>query len=136
MWIAKQSKRATGRGRHAQMGVVTAQGEQVGVYADGYQQLLPVAAPGGYRWRPKNGQRVLVMKSGADGEAACILAQQEETDAQLRPGEAELYADGCSVKLKADGKLELNGTVLVNGVSVEALIETAVQQALARQEGT
>ncbi|MBE6957048.1 MAG: hypothetical protein E7450_06310 [Ruminococcaceae bacterium] len=118
------------------MGVVTAQGERTGVYAEGCQRLLPVAAPGGYRWKPKNGQQVLVMKSGVDGEAACIVAQRESADNDLNPGELELFADGCSIRLSGDGQVRLKGEVLVNGVSLEAVIEAAVLQALAGQEGT
>lgn len=136
MWISQQSKRPEGAERNARMGVVTAQGEQTGVYTDGHQRLLPVAAPGGYRWKPKNGQQVLVVKSGADGEAACIVAQRESGSNDLTPGEVELYGDGCSVRLDGNGQVRLTGAVLVNGVALEAMIEAAVQRALAEQEGT
>lgn len=135
MWISQQG-RGAGRQEHdARVGVVTVQGEQTGVYADGHQRLLPVAAPGGYRWKPKNGQQVLVIKTGADAEAACIVAQQEAEDHDLSPGEVELYGQGCSIKLDEDGKLWLNGTVMVNGISLETIIKSAVQ-ALIQQEAT
>ena len=136
MWISQQSKLGNRQQRHAQVGVVTAQGESVGVYTDGCQCLLPVVAPGGYRWKPKNGQQVLVMKSGADGEAACVVARHDQTDHALNPGEVELYANGCSVKLDETGTVRLNGAVLVNDVPLEALIEAVVQRTLAGQEGT
>lgn len=134
MWISQQS-RCMGRQEHdARMGVVTAQGEQIGVYADGHQRLLPVAAPGGYRWNPENGQQVLVIKTGADAEAACIVAGMDTATNDLNPGEVELYGRGCSVRLDTEGRVQLQGAVLVNGVELESLIELAVERALARQE--
>ena len=136
MWMAQQG-RAAGRQEHdARVGVVTAQGEQVGVYADGYQQSLPVAAPGGYRWKPQTGQQVLVLKTGASGEAACIVAQRERVGNDLKPGEVELFGPGCRVKLAENGQVRLEGAVQVNGVPLEAVIEAAVLRALAEQEGT
>lgn len=136
MWISQRG-RVIGRQEHdARVGVVTAQGELAGVYTDGHQRQLPVAAPGGYRWKPQNGQQVLVIKTGADAESACIAAQQETASNDLKPGEVELYGQGCSVKLDADGRIHIQGTVLVNGVALEAMIEAAVEQALARREGT
>ena len=136
MWISQQG-RSAGRQEHdARMGVVTAQGERVGVYADGCQQQLPVAAPGGYRWKPKNGQQVLVLKTGANAEAACIVAGQDVGENGLKPGEVEVFGPGCCVKLDEYGQVQLNGAVLVNGVSLEAVIEAAVQRVLAEQEGT
>ena len=131
MWISQQGRHAGRQEHDARVGVVTAQGERVGVYADGYQQALPVVAPGGYRWRPQNGQQVLVIKTGADAESACIVAQQEESTNELNPGEVEVYGPKCSIKLGTDGRVRLNGTVLINGVSLESMIEAAVQRMLA-----
>ena len=136
MWISQQGRYAGRQEHDARVGVVTAQGEQVGVYADGFQRQLPVAAPGGYRWKPQNGQQVLVIKTGAEAEAACILAQQEAEANGLNPGEVELFGPGCSVKLDEKGKVWLNGSVLINAVPLEAVIKAAVQRVLAEQEGT
>lgn len=136
MWISQQGRYAGRQEHDARVGVVTAQGERAGVYADGYQRQLPVAAPGGYRWKPQNGQQVLVIKTGANAEAACIVAQQETEENGLKPGEVELFGPGCSVKLDERGRVRLDGAVLVNGIPLETVIETAVRQALARQEGT
>ena len=136
MWISQQGRHAGRQEHDARVGVVTAQGEQVGVYADGHQRVLPVAAPGGYRWKPQTGQQVLVIKTGADAEAACIVAQQEENTHELKPGEVEVFGPECSIKLDADGRVRLNGAILVNGVPLENVIEAAVLRALAEQEGT
>ncbi|MBQ3134764.1 MAG: hypothetical protein IJB75_03000 [Oscillospiraceae bacterium] len=135
MWISQQGRCAGKQGHDARTAVVTAQGEQAGVYMDGHQRWLPVAAPGGYRWKPRTGQQVIVIKSGADAEATYILAQKEAGDCDLKPGEVELYGNGCSVKLDAEGRVHLQGTLVVNGTALESLIDTAVSRALNQREG-
>ena len=134
MWVSKQTKkRETGNGM-AQVGLVTAGGQECGVYLGTQRCRLPVLAPGGYRWRPKVGEQVLVLKTGAEGETPCVLARQEEPDADLRPGEVELYAPGCGLKLTEAGGIELHGSVSVNGTALDELIARAVAAALARRE--
>lgn len=135
MWISNQSKKAGAAGHNARMGVVTAGGEQAGVYVDAERRWLPVLAPGGYRWRPKAGEQVLVLKTGADGESACILARQEDETADLQPGEVELTGPGCAVRLGGAGQVALTGTVTVNGTALEVMIQNAVAQAMAALAG-
>lgn len=135
MWISQQGRCAGTREHDTHMAVVTAQGERTGVYMDGHQRWLPVAAPGGYRWKPQNGQQVIVIKSGADGEAAHVLARPDVECDELKPGEVELYGPGSSVKLDREGRVRLQGTVTVNGAELEELVEAAVLRVLARQEG-
>lgn len=126
MWTSKQSKQTAERPESsADMGVVTSGGELCGVYMGTERRWLPVLGPGGCRWRPRVGQQVLVLKTGRQEEEACILAAQQE-DNDLQPGEVELYAPGCGVKLTRAGAVELTGRVMVNGISLQALIEQAV----------
>ena len=135
MWVSKQTrKRESGSGT-AQVGLVTAAGQESGVYLGTQRCWLPVLAPGGYRWRPKTGEQVLVLKTGAEGESTCVLARQEEPDPDLRPGEVELYAAGCGLKLTEAGGIELSGNISVNGTALEDLIDRAVAAALAAREG-
>lgn len=133
MWISGQCKKEQGMRHNARVGVVTAQGERIGVYTDGQMRLLPVAAPGGYRWRPANGQQVLVLKTGADAESACVLAEQSEPVEDLLPGEVELRGPDCGLRLNREGQVALRGTVLLNGVPLETVIQEAVYRALATQ---
>ena len=135
MWISSQTK-ATGTKTQnsAALGVVTAGGEENSVYLGSERRGLPVAAPGGYRWRPKVGEQVLVLKAGTDGESAWILAQQAHQD-DLLPGEVELAGPGCALKLTGSGCIELQGCVNINGTALEALVRSAVAEALAQQEG-
>lgn len=135
MWTAKQTKTAEKSPAAAHMGVVTAGGARSDVYLGSQRCWLPVLAPGGYRWRPGAGEQVLVLKTGAQGESACVLARQEEPGAELQPGEVELYAPGCTLKLTRDGRVDVRGRVYVNGTALEELIGKAVAAALAGQEG-
>lgn len=135
MWVSKQTKKRGSGSGTAQVGLVTAAGQESGVYLGTQRCWLPVLAPGGYRWRPKTGEQVLVLKTGAEGESACVLARQEEPDTDLRPGEVELYAPKCGLKLNEAGGIELHGKVWVNGTALEDLIGRAVAAALALQEG-
>lgn len=135
MWTSRQTKTGkTARGG-ARVGVVTAGGQESGVYLGTQRCWLPVMAPGGYRWRPKTGEQVLVLKTGEQGESACVLARQEEPGEELLPGEVELYAPDCGLKLTQTGCVELRGSVYVNGRLLEDLIYGAVAAALAGQEG-
>ena len=134
MWTSKQSKQTVDAlPSSADMGVVTSGGALCGVYMGTERRWLGVLGPGGCRWRPKVGQQVLVLKTGQQEEDACVLAAQQE-ESSLQPGEVELYADGCGVKLTRTGAVELTGQVLVNGISLEHMIRTALAE-LSAQEG-
>lgn len=134
MWTSKQSKQsADALPAAADMGVVTSGGALCGVYMGTERRWLGVLGPGGCRWRPKVGQQVLVLKTGQQEEDACILAAQQEENV-LQPGEVELYADGCGIKLTRTGTVELTGQVLVNGIPLQTMIRQALAE-LAAQEG-
>lgn len=134
MWVSKQSKKR-GSEAAAQVGLVTAGGQENGIYLGTQRCGLPVLAPGGYRWRPKTGEQVLVLKTGAAGEKPCVLACREEVAAPLQPGEVELYAPNCGLKLTESGGVEVRGNVSVNGTALEDMIRQAVAAALGGQEG-
>lgn len=135
MWISSQTKRAGSlAGSSAALGVVTAGGKESSVYLGSQRRGLPVAAPGGYRWRPEAGEQVLVLKAGMDGESAWILAQPEQQGDELLPGEVELTGPNCALKLTRTGTVELRGSVSINGTALEELVRSMVAQVLA-QEG-
>lgn len=135
MWTSSQTKRA-GEKTHSNgmLGIVTAGGNENSVLLETQRRGVPVASPGGYRWRPEAGEQVLVLKAGVDGESAWILGQRQERSEELLPGEVELVGHNCAVKLTCDGGLELRGAVSINGTTLENMIRSAVAQALA-QEG-
>lgn len=135
MWISSQAKR-TGTKTYggAAVGVVTAGGTENNVYLGTERRGLPVAVPGGYRWRPGVGQQVLVLKTGVDGESAWVLAQPEPQGDELLPGEVELTGPDCGLKLTGTGDVELRGRVCVNGTALEDLVRDLVAQTLAQEE--
>ena len=135
MWTSSQTKKAGEKIRsYGALGIVTAGGNENSVLLETQRRGVPVAAPGGYRWRPEAGEQVLVLKTGADGESAWILGRTREQGEELRPGEVELTGRNCGVKLTCNGALELRGAVRINGTELEDLIRSVVAQAVA-QEG-
>ena len=98
----------------AALGQVTLGGDPAGVFLGGERRWLPVYSPGGYCWRPALGAEVLVLKTGAQGEGACVAGTR--TQADVKPGEVRIQAEGgASITLGRDGTIRLEGTVLVNG---------------------
>ena len=118
MWISGRVGRAAQREAQAALGTVTLEKEPVGVYSDGERRELPVFGPGGYRWRPRTGEQVLVLKTGAEGELPCIAGVRSERG-DLRAGEIELAAGAASIRLSPDGTVTLKGKVKVNDMTLE-----------------
>ncbi|NCB62936.1 MAG: hypothetical protein EOM52_04870 [Clostridia bacterium] len=120
MWISGRARRAAAeRDRSAALGTVTLEQEPVGVYADGERRELPVFGPGGYRWSPRMGEQVLVLKTGDEGELPCVAGVRSE-HGSLGPGEVEVSAGAASVRLSPDGTVTLKGKVKVNDMTLEA----------------
>ncbi len=113
MWLSKQAA-ARARDRHvADVGVVSIGTSAPAVVTDGETRNLAVFAPGGYAWRPAAGEQVLVLKAGAAG----AVAGARTRDAGLSAGEVLIFSSGgASIRLGADGSLELVGNVKINGV--------------------
>lgn len=106
----------------AQVGRVTLAGMPAGVELAGERRKVSVCAPGGYHWRPELGERVLVVKSGAQG-SPCLAGVVEGED--LPPGQVWIsVCPGVGVRLTRDGGIvlegdvEISGTLFVNGQEV------------------
>ena len=94
-----------------------------GAVADQEYRHRPVVSPGGYRWCPREGQGVLLLRTGDGDLCAGVPAESRG----LAPGEVELSAGGGTIRLGADGSITLtskgggtlllgaDGTVTVNG---------------------
>ena len=127
MWLSSQSRKAQRSGQGAETGVVTLEGEKTAVYLAGERRDLPVLSPGGYCWRPAEGETVLVLKSGADGEELWVAGVPGDgTD--LAPGEVRIQSRQAAVFLGNDGSIDLRGTVKLNGVPMEELFEPKVKE--------
>ena len=127
MWLSSQSRKAQRSGQGAETGVVTLEGEKTAVYLAGERRDLPVLSPGGYCWRPAEGETVLVLKSGADGEELWVAGMPGDgTD--LAPGEVRIQSRQAAVFLGNDGSIDLRGTVKINGTPIEELFEPKVKE--------
>ena len=124
MWIAEQGRRRPQADGTALVGQVTLPGDPAAVYLDGERRELPVYGPGGYCWRPTVDDKVLVLKTGDQGESPCILGKQQQMD-ELRPGEVRLTGGESGIFLGQD-KLELTGAVQINGRTLESIITEIV----------
>lgn len=120
MWLSQKSKEKLTGEAAAQVGAVTLEGEQMGVYLAGEWRNLPVFGPGGYCWRPSLEQEVLVLKTGTAGESMCIIG--EPCTEQIKPGEVQISSGGgASITLTPDGTVNIQGQkVTVNGVPLVA----------------
>ena len=127
MWLSSQSRKTQRSDQGAETGVVTLEGKKTAVYLTGERRDLPVLSPGGYCWRPAEGETVLVLKSGADGEELWVAGVPGDgTD--LAPGEVRIQSRQAAVFLGNDGSIDLRGTVKINGVPMEELFEPKVKE--------
>lgn len=107
----------------AEVGQVSLGGASLGVVTQGERRELSMAMPGGFRWRPALGDRVLVLKS-SEGESIVIgVLPREKRD--IKAGELEILGSGSSIKLKG-GKVEISGELIINGQSYKPCTCTGV----------
>lgn len=129
MWIAGRLGRTEEPQETAavESGTVTIGGSSAGVLARGEERRLRVAAPGGYAWRPKNGERVLVLRGGTLGEERYVAAALSEAaeSLTLEDGEICLFASagGAKIVLRNNGRVEIEGELYINGEAYETAEE-------------
>lgn len=110
MWLSEQQKRPVSRGE-GQTGVVTMAGEDLAVRLDSEVRAPEIYGPAGYHWRPGVGDRVLVIKG--EGQRPCV--------AGVKDG-----GTPAAVTIRA-GTVELQGSIVVNGVALEEYIRQLVE---------
>lgn len=116
MWLSEKMAEAPAVRETGGVGTVSVSGEEPAVVTDGELRRTRVCAPGGYFWRPAVGQQVTLLR----GEEDCILGVlQEDSPA---PGEIVISNGQASIRLTADGKIELSGEIYCNGERLEDLI--------------
>ena len=71
MWLGKQGRLRRESGG-AELGVTSIPGTEAAALTGGESRALPVYGPGGCRWVPEVGQRVLVIRGGPGGEEQCV----------------------------------------------------------------
>ncbi len=105
MWLSGQQKRPPSLGE-GQTGTVTMAGSRLAVQLDSEVRDPDLCTPGGYRWTPSVGDRVLVIKG--EGEPPCIVG----TCGGSIPNRVQLQAE----------HLDLVGEITVNGIPLEEYI--------------
>ena len=88
------------------------------VIGTGETRELDVCAPGGYYWKPRIGQNVIVVKTGAEGEAQSIIgssdAPENSTTVNMEAGEIYISSfGGAYIYLKNNGDVIINGQVFI-----------------------
>lgn len=127
MWTSERDRRPRAEEPAAELGTVTLGGDPAGVSLGGERRWLTVYGPGGYSWRPTAGDKVLVLKAGAEGEVPCILGTAQAGDG-LKPGEVRLSGGESSIRLGQ--RLELGGELYLNGSSLYDVIRDIVSELL------
>ena len=123
MWTSERRRGFPAGEAAAELGTVTLGGDPAGVSLGGERRWLTVYGPGGYSWRPTAGDKVLVLKAGAEGESPCILGTVQE-GGELGPREVRLAGGSCAVKLGR--RLELDGELYLNGRALYEVVRDIV----------
>lgn len=138
MWLGGQQKQPVDNGE-GQIGIVTVSGGGLAVMLDSERRGLEQYSPGGYRWTPKVGQRVLVMQG--KGEIPCVIGARQGGDTPDQVGiqaqTLDLTGKDINATARMDvtikgGQVSLNGQVRVNGERLEDLIARIVDMTLGK----
>lgn len=124
MWTAERNRNVRSGEPAAELGCVTLGGDPAGVSLGGERRWIGVYGPGGYSWRPTAGDKVLVLKAGAEGEAPCLLGVPQE-EAELKPGEVRITGGESSIFLGQE-RLELEGELYLNGQTLWDVVQDIV----------
>ena len=87
MWLSRKlTQHEKQNTASAETGEVTIDSGEVAVFSSGEDRDVRIAAPGGFFWRPISGEKVLVIKGGAE------------------------------ILLHNDGRVDINGELFINGM--------------------
>ncbi len=142
MWTSEKNRNLPVREAAAEVGTVTLGGDPAGVSLGGERRWLNVYGPGGYSWRPTSGDKVMVLKAGAEGESPCILGTTQDAE-DLKPGEVRLTGLDCTLRLgqgqveMTSGEsslclngqgMEMTGGLSVNGQALEDMVRSIARE--------
>lgn len=137
MWMGEQLKRRDdSQLTTAEMGKTSIEGETAAVVTRGEQRELEIWTPGGYCWRPKREEEVLVIKGGTAGEERCVVAKApEKAPTDLAAGDVCIFSGGTSVVLRSGGTVEITGAPIRLCGSVQVTGSLRVNGAAVKTEG-
>lgn len=122
MWTSEQNRNLRVGEPAAELGTVTLGGDPAGVSLGGERRWLSVYGPGGYCWRPTAGEKVLVLKTGAEGESPCVLGIPQKEGA-LKPGEVRLSGGSCTMLLGQEGLRLSCEELYINGKTLKQVVQ-------------
>lgn len=111
MWLSKQVAQRADGAEEASAATVSVGGENPAVVTDGERRQARLFAPGGYCWRPTDGDTVLVVGGGEP----CVAGREQKCPVVLAAGEVYVYSAGASIHLKNNGDILLRGRLIVEG---------------------
>lgn len=125
MWLSEKAALGARESEPAsEVGVVTAGGQAPSVMLGGEKRRVEIASPKGIYWAPARGDQVVVTRCGDELFVTGALGGAPEVSADevcLKSGESSvrLYADG---RIELSGEVNVKGTLLLNGVDIRALL--------------
>lgn len=117
MWLSQKLREQKAENGAGEFGIVTIEGGAPAVLVRAEERELAVLAPGGYHWRPRSGEAVLVLKGGEQGTERYLLGCAQQEDEVLQPGEVCISSGAAGIRLHTDGRIELTGRLYINGVA-------------------
>ena len=118
MWLSeKLSRHEVQDVASAQDGTVTIEGAETAVFSSGEKREVKTVGPGGYEWRPRKGEEVLIVRGGVFGEEAYAAGAVEREETELAPGEVRIRSgfEGTEIVLRNNGRIDINGALFING---------------------
>lgn len=121
MWIAKNiANRNSAKNTCINATISSANNSEVtAVGRDGVSHLT-IAAPSGISFSPKIDENAVVIKTESGDVCVGTIMQRVDTNDSPLPGELFLSNKNgtATIKLLADGKIEISGDVTINGKSI------------------
>lgn len=114
MWITKRIA-AAATPKTVERGQTSIGGEETAVALRGEQRGIEVMAPGGYVWRPRCGDEVLVIKDSVSGESVAAAAKMSPPPKGMEDGEVCISTNGASIFLRNDGRIKIYGNIILYG---------------------
>ena len=140
MWTSNRKREGLSQECAADQGIVTLGGDPAAVSLGGERRWVSLYTPGGYQWRPKAGDKVLVVKAGDHREIPCLVGKRPDElseEDELPPGSVRIHSGTGVVLLDEEGltlqgdEVALEGDITVNGQSLQSYIQNIVYQVLA-----
>lgn len=115
MWLSKCAVTGANQSELPEIGTVTISGSPLGILCDSETRNVALTYPGGFRWHPKAGSDVLVLKC-AGGEQIALAQLPDDDTPELEPGELIIKSDsGSFIKLDNNGAISISGSINLKG---------------------